>query len=70
MVDSVMTQCPHCGAKYNVVRVAAPPSQDGEVTCLNCGGPLSAREGQFVLKYFLVDRRRRRPVYAAGSAGG
>jgi len=47
----------------------APPSQDREVTCLNCGGPLPARQSHFALKYFLVDPRRNRPVYAARSAG-
>jgi predicted Zn finger-like uncharacterized protein len=70
MVGSVVTQCPHCAAKYKLIRVEAPPSQDREVTCLNCGGPLPARERHFVLKYFLADPRRRRPVYAARSAGG
>jgi transcription elongation factor Elf1 len=53
--------CPHCGAKYDVVRIeVATPSEYGELTCLNCGGPLPAREGSFVMKYFLVDRPRHR----------
>jgi len=25
-----------------------------EVQCRNCGGPLDARDGAFILKYFLV----------------
>ena len=53
--------CSNCGAQYKVVRVEAPPGPptDREITCLNCGGPLSGREGAFLLKYFLVSRLRR-----------
>jgi ribosomal protein L34E len=35
---------------------------DQQLTCRNCGGPLHGREGKFVLKYFLVDRPRRRAL--------
>jgi len=54
--------CPTCGAKYEVVRVEAPPepTTDREITCVSCGGPLHGRDGSFILKYFLVDRPRRR----------
>ena len=52
--------CPHCGAKYNLVRVEAPSTADREVNCLTCGGPLPAREGAFIIKYFLVDRLSQR----------
>jgi hypothetical protein len=45
-----------CGAHYKVARQEAPPERDGEVTCLSCGAPLDAREGNFVLKYFRVKR--------------
>jgi predicted Zn finger-like uncharacterized protein len=59
--------CPHCGAKYNVVRVeAAPGLKDREVICLSCGGPLAAREGAFVIKHFLAEtqsKRQRRVQY-------
>jgi predicted Zn finger-like uncharacterized protein len=55
------TQCPHCGAKYTIVRVeAVPVARDREVTCLSCGGPLPAREGAFFMKYFLVNRPSKR----------
>jgi hypothetical protein len=54
-------QCPHCDAKYTVVRVEAPATPLArEVTCLSCGGPLAGREGNFILKYFLVDRPSKR----------
>ena len=56
--------CPNCGAYYQVVKVEAGPETDNrEITCRSCGGPLSGREGQFVLKYFLLrntGRSRRR----------
>jgi hypothetical protein len=47
--------CPRCGARYKVVRAEARGSADREIGCLACDGPLVAREGEFVLKYFLVD---------------
>jgi hypothetical protein len=29
---------------------------EAQLTCLNCGGPLNAREGRFVLRYFFTDQ--------------
>jgi hypothetical protein len=57
-----MFECPNCAAKYKVVRVEAPsePTTDREIVCLSCGGPLYDREDKFLLKYFLVERSRRR----------
>jgi hypothetical protein len=62
MSDSALFECPNCAAKYRVVRVEAPlgPTIDREITCLSCGGPLHGREGQFLLKYFLVERSKLR----------
>jgi len=59
--QSTAFECPHCAAKYEVVRVEAPsePTTDREITCVSCGGPLHGREGSFVLKYFLIERPRR-----------
>jgi predicted Zn finger-like uncharacterized protein len=58
--------CPNCSAQYKVVKVEAPALANvEEVTCVNCGAALQARDGKFVLKYFLVgpkakrDRRKR-----------
>ena len=49
--------CPHCGAKYNVVRIESPVEiSTKEVTCLGCGGPLQGRQGAHLLKYFLIER--------------
>ena len=58
---SVPFECPNCGAKYEIVRAEVPPqpTADREVRCVSCGGSLRARQGMFVLKYFLVERPRR-----------
>jgi RNase P subunit RPR2 len=63
--------CPNCAALYEIVKVEAGPEMTRqEVTCLSCGGPLPAREGKFVIKYFLlrevgrVQKSRRRHIVA------
>ena len=63
---SVRTNCPHCGAAYKVVQIEAP-SDPVEVTCRSCGGSLPGRDGRFLLKYFLVDKRRKAAPPAPGS---
>ena len=57
MSNSSSFECPNCAAKYEVVRVEAPPGPtiDREITCVSCGAPLNGREGQLILKYFLVE---------------
>src|SRR5262249_20004445 len=59
---SLQFECPNCAAKFEVVRVEAPPAPntDREITCLSCGAPLHGREGPFLLKYFLRSNRRAR----------
>jgi hypothetical protein len=58
MADSF--HCPNCYALYKVVKVeAGPETPDAEIACRNCGGPLTGREGNLVLKYFLVQRPER-----------
>jgi hypothetical protein len=64
--------CPNCDAYYQVVKVEAEPETDNrEIVCRACGGPLTAREGKFVLKYFLLRKgiRSQRTAWAA-SVGG
>ena len=51
-------QCPHCAAKYALVKVEALAPVDAKVRCISCGGPLDGRENAFILKYFLVERPR------------
>ncbi|KWV52944.1 hypothetical protein AS156_09960 [Bradyrhizobium macuxiense] len=52
--QATLFRCPTCNADYRVVRVEAPPLNDRQLTCLNCGGPFRNREGKFALKYFRV----------------
>lgn len=62
-------ECPHCKAKYDVVRMEALQVEaDIEITCISCGGPLTGREGPFLLKYFLMSRRQRTHAAAGGVA--
>jgi len=61
-------QCPHCAAKYALVKVEALAPEalapealapvDVKVRCISCGGPLDGWENAFILKYFLVERPR------------
>jgi transcription elongation factor Elf1 len=52
--------CPTCSAQYRLVRVeAGDVAERRELTCRSCGAPLQARDGRYVLKYFLVDRPKR-----------
>ena len=47
--------CANCGASYQVVKVeAGPETGNREITCQVCGAQLAGREGNFVLKYFLL----------------
>jgi hypothetical protein len=59
---SILFDCPNCAAKYKIVRVEAPSelAADCEIRCVCCGASLRGREGGFLLKYFLVERPRRR----------
>lgn len=34
-----------------------------EIACFNCGGPLPTREGNLILKYFLLRKARRRQIW-------
>ena len=48
-------RCKSCFALYQVVKTqAGPETVDPQIACRVCNGPLAAREGQFVLKYFLL----------------
>ena len=53
-------RCPGCNALYQVVRAkVGPETVDLKTACCICSGPLVAREGQFVLKYFLLRKAAR-----------
>ena len=65
VTDKPFFKCPNCEATYHVVKAeAGPGSANREITCRTCGGLLPGREGNFVMKYFLLrkpGRTRRRP---------
>jgi predicted Zn finger-like uncharacterized protein len=47
--------CPHCQTLYQVVKAeVGPETVDRAVSCRSCGEALPGREGNFVLKYFLL----------------
>jgi predicted Zn finger-like uncharacterized protein len=49
--------CPTCDAHYKVVRAEVDSLYaDRAISCRNCGTPLQGRDGEFFLKYFLVER--------------
>jgi predicted RNA-binding Zn-ribbon protein involved in translation (DUF1610 family) len=77
--DRTSFTCPNCNALYQIVRQeAGPETSNRDITCRACGGPLPARDGRSVLKYFvmheggliegtarLAERRRDLPSNAA-----
>jgi hypothetical protein len=55
MVGKSSFICPNCYALYRIIRVEVRREIiEREITCQACGGPLPAREGKFVLKYFML----------------
>jgi len=53
--------CPNCKALYQVIKFEAGlKAPDTETKCQVCAGPLVGREGQFVLKYYLLRQAIRR----------
>ena len=51
--------CLNCKALYQFVKVdAGPETVDRALRCVVCGTPLASREGEFVLKYFLLRKLR------------
>ena len=56
--------CASCNALYQVVKAeAGPETRDGEIACRVCGAPLASRDGEFVLKYFLLRKASRQQVW-------
>jgi hypothetical protein len=59
-------RCSRCFALYQVIKAPADPETvDLEIACRVCNEPLAAREGQFVLKYFLLREASRMDVRRA-----
>jgi hypothetical protein len=61
MTDGSDFRCPQCASRYKLVRVRAEPGLPALlVHCKVCREPLAATDGDYALKYFLVDRVRKR----------
>ena len=64
--DKPFFTCPNCEATYHVIKAeAGPETANREIDCRACGGPLPGREGDFIVKYFLLRKavlsRRKHP---------
>jgi transcription elongation factor Elf1 len=56
--------CPHCRALYHVVKTEArSETTKSELICVSCGGPLRTREGNSILRYFLLRNAARRQTW-------
>jgi hypothetical protein len=67
----VFFTCLDCKALYQLVKVEAGlETVDRALTCVACGVPLPNREGEFVLKYFLLRKAARRKPYNERGLGG
>ena len=65
---STLFHCPTCTAKYEIVRVEAPPgpTTDREIVCVACGGPLQDREGKFLLNGALTAKVKIKTTFSGG----
>jgi hypothetical protein len=73
MTDGHPTEfvCPECGSGYKVVRVKADADLPYRlIYCRVCKHPLTAMDGEFVLKYFLVRRATDSPRKKAPQGSG
>jgi hypothetical protein len=53
--------CPQCASRYKLVRVRAEPGLPALlVHCKVCKAPFATTDGDYALKYFLVDRAKKR----------
>jgi hypothetical protein len=61
VTSATSAYCPHCEALYHVIKLeAAPESVDRQTKCAICDGSLSAGDGKYSLKYFLLRKAARR----------
>jgi hypothetical protein len=56
--EPIAFSCPSCEAKYKIVTIEASDVQQGRISCVKCGFPFPAGEGDVIFKYFLVGRPR------------
>jgi transposase-like protein len=61
MTQATDLLCPRCKSRYKVVRVRAEPElRSIPVHCRVCKESFAATDGDSVLKYFLIDKSKKR----------
>jgi len=62
MTEAADFMCPRCTSCYKLVRVRADPELPSRlIHCRVCKEPFAPTDGEYVLKYFLVDKAKSRP---------
>src|SRR5262245_9685972 len=60
MTGAADFMCPRCTSRYKLVRVRANPElPSGLIHCRVCKEPFAPTDGEYVLKYFLVDKAKK-----------
>jgi hypothetical protein len=54
--EPIPFSCPLCEAEYKIGTIEACDPQRGKISCLRCGFPFPAGEGNVSFKYFLMRR--------------
>ena len=61
MTEAVDFACPRCTSRYKLVRVRAESRLPSRLLhCRVCKEPLAATDGEYALKYFLVENANKR----------
>ena len=61
MTEAAVFICPRCTSRYKLVRVRADPKLPSRlIHCRVCKEPFTPTDGEYVLKYFLVDKAKKR----------
>jgi|GEM_PF-5896621 len=60
MTEAADFMCPRCTSRYKFVRVRADPELPSRlIHCRVCKEPFTPTDGEYVLKYFLVDKAKK-----------
>ena len=61
MTEAADFMCPRCTSRYKLVRVRADSELPSRlIHCRVCKEPFASTDGEYVLKYFLVDKAKKR----------
>src|SRR5262249_45474647 len=63
MTEAADFTCPRCTSRYKFVRVRADPDLPGRlIHCRVCKEPFAPTDGEYVVKYFLVDKAKKHSI--------